>query len=167
MCRTTAAVSASSSSTLAATVGSSMASHSTPALALVTSSLAYGSRISASGWSVSTARAAATMTAVVPTLVLMSQVSSWVRNELIGYSRSLCFSGDFLSAGRPTETRPQQRGADGLVGQVFGHWTAQPRHLIAVVDDVHLPAVLGQPLTGIRTVRLVIGQGLDVDVEPQ
>jgi hypothetical protein len=32
---------------------------------------------------VSAARAAATMTAVVPTLVAMSQVSSWLRKALI------------------------------------------------------------------------------------
>jgi hypothetical protein len=44
---------------------------------------AYGSRISGSGLSVSPARAAATMTAVDPTLVAMSQVSSWVRSVLI------------------------------------------------------------------------------------
>ncbi|GAQ32612.1 hypothetical protein MPS_0991 [Mycobacterium pseudoshottsii JCM 15466] len=35
---------------------------------------------------VSTARAAATMTAVAPTLVLMSHVSSWVRIVLIASS---------------------------------------------------------------------------------
>ena len=59
-----------------------MLSH-TPVPAWVTSSFAYGSRISGSGRSVSTARAAATITAVVPTLVAMSQVSSWVRKVLI------------------------------------------------------------------------------------
>src|SRR5580692_9916815 len=114
-----AAVSASRASTLAAIVGSSMASHKTPAPALVTRSLAYGSRISASGRSVSTARAAATMTAVLPTLVLMSQVSSWVRSELI----ALCSLESILegkSVGRSAETRSQQRAADGLVVQVVG-----------------------------------------------
>src|SRR5271163_4477621 len=104
-----------------------MPSHSTPAPALVTSSLAYGSRISASGWSVSTARAAATITAVLPTLVLMSQVSSCVRSELIACSGpSLVVSvysdiGIVVSAGQRAETRPQQGAAHGLVGQVFGH----------------------------------------------
>ena len=85
-----------------------MASHKTPAPALVTSSLAYGSRISASGCSVSTARAAATITAVVPTLVLMSQVSSWVRSELIGLLQVvvMCSAGRYHHAG----SRNHQRG---------------------------------------------------------
>src|ERR1700739_3485337 len=103
-----------------------MASHKTPAPELVTRSLAYGSRISASGCSVSTARAAATITAVVPTLVLMSQVSSWGRSVLIACSRSSLFRVG--SVGWPAEARAQQRAADGLVGQVFGHRAAQPGH---------------------------------------
>jgi len=45
--------------------------------------LAYGSRMSGLSLAVSAARAAATMTAVDPTLVAISQVSSWLRNELI------------------------------------------------------------------------------------
>src|SRR5271163_3720037 len=162
MCSRWAADSASIPSTLAAIDGSSRRSHKTFEPALVTSSLAYGSRISASGRSVSTARAAATMTAVLPTLVLMSQVSSWVRSELIECS-------DFRVGlvGRTVETRPQQGAAHGVVGQIFGYRAAQPGHLFAVVHGMHVPAVVGEPLSGIRPVGLVEGQGLDVDIEPE
>src|SRR6516162_842177 len=165
MCSRWAADSASRASTLAATSGSSIDSHNTPAPALVTRSLAYGSRISGSGRSDSTARAAATITAVLPTLVLMSQVSSWVRSELIALLLGSVLQRKLV--GRPAETSPQQRAADGLVGQVFGHRAAQPGHLVAVIDGVYLPAVVGQPLNGIRTIGLVIGQRLDVDIQTQ
>src|SRR5271157_4369338 len=147
MCSRWAADSASRASTLATVDGSSIASHNTLAPALVTRSLAYGSRISASGCSVSTARAAATITAVVPTLVLMSQVSSWVRSELI-----VLLLGSILERGRSgswaAETRSQQRAADGLIGEVFGNRAAQSGHLVAVGHALHLPAVVRQPLSG-------------------
>src|ERR1700756_5183707 len=162
MCSSCAADSASRASTLAATSGSSMASHKTPAPALVTRSLAYGSRISGSGRSVSTARAAATITAVVPTLVLMSQLSSWVRSELMPYSLVSFWSGGWLA-----ETRAQPGAADGLVSQVFGYRVAQAGHFVAVVDAMYLPAVVGQPLNGIRTVRLGIGQRFDIDTQAE
>src|ERR1700758_4261159 len=140
--------SSSRASTFAAISGSSMASHKTPAPELVTRSLAYGSRMSASGRLVSTARAAATITAVLPTLVLMSQVSSWVRSELIALL-PVCSRVPIGSVRWPAETRSQQRAADGLIVQVFGYRTAQPGHLLAVVHAVHLPAVVSQPLHGI------------------
>src|ERR1700744_3838894 len=110
------------------------------------------------------ARAAATMTAVLPTLVLMSQLSSCVRSELIGGTPGLVRFG---SVGRSGETRAQQGAADGIVGQVFGDRAAQPGHLLAVVDDVHLPAVSGEPLGGIRSIGLVESQRLDVDVQAE
>src|ERR1700739_3040515 len=158
-----AADSSSRASTFAAISGSSMASYKTPAPELVTRSLAYGSRISASDRSVSTARAAATITAVLPTLVLMSQVSSWVRSELI----ALLLGINRGSVERAAETRSQQRAADGLVGQVFGYGAAQSGHPVGVVHAAHAPAVVGQPLGGVRTVGLVVGQRLDIDVESE
>src|SRR5262249_7453603 len=133
--------------------------------ALATSSLAYGSRISGSGRSVSTARAAATITAVLPTLVLMSQVSSCVRSELNCVLPLSVFV--VRSVGRLAETRPQQRAADGLVGQLLGHLTAQPGHLVAVVGAVHSPAVIRQPFRGVRSVRLVVGERLDVHIQAE
>src|ERR1700734_865822 len=108
------------------------------------------------------ARAAATMTAVLPTLVLMSQVSSWVRSELID---APIFSVGLVR--RTVETRAQQGAAHGVVGQIFGNRAAQPGHLFAVVHRAHVPAVGSEPLDGIRAVGLVIGQSLDVDVESE
>src|SRR5690348_11282438 len=108
------------------------------------------------------ARAAATMTAVVPTLLLMSHVSSWVRSELMAV-----LLGWIRSGGGLAETRPQQCAADRLVGQVVGYRTAQSGHLVAVAHAVHVPAVVGQPCGGVRTVGLVVGQRLDVDVQPE
>jgi len=82
MCSKTAAASASASATFATKESSSMNSQM-PVPAPATRILAYGSRISGSSRSVSPALAAATITAVDPTLVAMSQVSSWVRSELM------------------------------------------------------------------------------------
>jgi hypothetical protein len=92
MCSKMAAASASISATLAAMVSSTMYSH-TPVPTPDTRIWAYGSLIRASSRAVSAARAAATMTAVDPTLVAMSQVSSWVRNVLIGLLIVLFVSG--------------------------------------------------------------------------
>jgi hypothetical protein len=77
-----AAASASASATLPTKPDSSTDSQ-TPVPALATRMRAYGSLMSGSSDSVSAARDAATMTAVEPTLVAMSQVSSWLRSELM------------------------------------------------------------------------------------
>src|ERR1700742_597457 len=119
--------------------------------------------MSGAGCSVSTARAAATMTAVVPTLDLMSHVSSWVRRELIVLLLDQCF----VWSGVPAETRSQQGAADRLVGQVIGNRAAQSGHLFPIVHTVDVPAVVRQPLGGIRAVGLVVGQRLDVDVQAE
>src|SRR5271166_4444240 len=122
--------------------------------------------MSASGRSVSTARAAATITAVVPTLVLMSQVSSWVRSELI-----VLLLGSILERGWSgswaAETRSQQHAADGLIGEVFWNRAAQSGHLVAVGHALHLPAVVRQPLSGFRAVGLMVGQRLDIDIQTE
>src|SRR5690348_13145874 len=82
MCSKIAATSASVSATLAANSSLRTKSHM-PGPTPATRASAYGSRIRGFGLAVSPARAAATMTAVEPTLVAMSQVSLCVRNELI------------------------------------------------------------------------------------
>jgi len=101
----------------------------TPVAAPDTRICAYGSLISASGRLVSAARAAATITAVIPTLVVMSHVSSWVRIVLIALLLYRNYGGDRLRA----QPGAKQFAVDGFLGEVRRHPPAQSGHLPGAV----------------------------------
>src|SRR6202012_3280327 len=127
---------------------------------------ANSSRISGCSLAVSTARAEATMTAVAPTLVAMSQVSPSLRLVLMPAS----------SAARPGPHRhraaPRSRAFRGhelrksvpvVAHRHAVHPAAQPAHLVAGVLRGGPPAVVVEPVDDDRAMLVVVDIVLDVD----
>src|ERR1700722_18368288 len=125
---------------------------------------ANSSRISGCSLAVSAARAEATMTAVAPTLVAMSQVSSSERPVLMPAS-SAGLHGPHRRRAYSCAFRGHELRECVLV---VGHRHApppavQPAHLVVGVLGGGPPAVVVEPVDNDRAIVVVIDQVLDVD----
>src|SRR6202008_4344951 len=127
---------------------------------------ANSSRISGCSLAVSAARAEATMTAVAPTLVAMSQVSPSERLVLMPASSAGLHGPHRRRApGRSRAFRDHEL-CEGVL--VVGHRHAvhpavQPAHLVTGVLSRSPPAVGVEPVDDVRAVLVVVDQVLDVD----